>query len=367
MSKGDVFLIIPRLIKAFNKDDPSKVKGLVYTIAAIVILFPLWGLLPLLSFFVWCAATDYEGASMWFVASLGFFALLSFLTLKDSGWMPLPVLFYYMVFTCFSFFFFIVTQLGMYDDYSYTISGTMSVAVSSIPLIYIALVSGQLAQSRAMKTHHIEGIDTVIYESCIKPTKVTRGFEEHIDKFFEYMENVPLPYLYSGLYILSIFPIFVFAIDAIVSGKTGAGLIAMVNIMIIELTGATLYIDTNTPLANVYKLALLSLGTRFIILSTPPGAWLITNFTMLCFASQLYWIRFLEVVVPHPGCKMKFADSVMRIFKRREILDKVQAAELAAENHEDEGILLINTCSYMHTYICPYIHIYIYRCSYTYL
>ena len=75
----------------------------------------------------------------------------------------------------------------------------------------------------------------------------------------------------------------------------------------------------------------------------------------------------MEVVVPHPGCKMKFADSVMRIFKRREILDKVQAAELAAENHEDEGILLINTCSYMHTYIRPYIHIYIYRCSYIYL
>ena len=276
---------------------------------------------------------------MWFIASLGFFGLLAFLTLKQSGWMPLPVIFYYMVFACFSFFLFVVTQLGMYDEYYYTISGTMSVAVSSIPLVYVALVSGQAAQSRAMRNHHIEGNDTVIYEPCIKPSKVTRGFEEHIDKCFEYMEKLPLVQLFCGFYILSIFPIFVFAIDAIVSGKTGAGLIGMVNIIIIELTGASLYTDINTPLANVYKMALLSLGTRFIILSTPPGAWLITNFTMLCFASILYWMRFLEVIMPYPGCKMKLSNSIMNMFKKREILDEHQSKELIADHYEDYGIL----------------------------
>ena len=180
-SFGDPFLALPRLIEAntLKGADPTKVKGTVYATVTLIFSFPVWGLLPLLSFLCWAANSAYGGGSIWFIASFGYFALLAFLTLQYSGWMPLPVLHYYLLVSAFSFFLFLVTQLGMYNQYNYRISGAMSAAVSAVPLLYGALVAGTQAQTKAFKTHNIEEADVLVYETTIKPCTV-KGHEVDI-------------------------------------------------------------------------------------------------------------------------------------------------------------------------------------------
>ena len=123
-----------------------------------------------------------------------------------------------------------------------------------------------------------------------------------------------------------------------VNGKTGAGLVSMIVIMVIEGCGISLYVDSQTPLANVYKLAIASLAARFILLMSFSEAWLIVNFTALSLASILVFARCMQSLMPHPGDKMELAKSLATIFDKRQRIDAIDCKDTESVVVEEEDI-----------------------------
>lgn len=305
---ADLSLIIPRLLAFFHKQSTDSAlkladfKTKVIIIFGLIVSFPIWSLWPLLIFFAWSTKTAYEGATLWFIASFVYFGLLAYTTLFFSCWCPLPLFYKYVVISAASYFLFIVTQLfGLYDVYSYTVAGTMWVAISAIPIIYFAVSTSSLAQVQALSTNHINEDRQIAYWSNVPSSSLpATGSSLFVEKITTVLRSLPSGVFYGLLYILSLAPIFIFAITAIVSEKTGTAVVAFVVIACVEVCGMSLYTDI-TPLANVYKLSVFSLGCRFVMLTSGSSSWLVVYFVVLSFASLLCYIRLLEVLLPDPG------------------------------------------------------------------
>ena len=331
-------LIPPRLLKYYVDmgEDFTKVRSKVYFIFYFIISFPVWGLFPLLIFFVWSAENSYSGASIWFIASLGYLLVLSFTMLRSTTWNPFPLFFNYMYLAGASYLLFVVIQLfGMYKNYSYIIVGSMWVSISAMPILAVSILSGRYTQSLALTNNHIDENYKMAYFVNIQPCETDSTFRPYFDKIIELIKDLSNIQFYMIVYSLSTIPIIIFTISSVVSGKTGVTIIALVVIVIVEICGASLYCD-DIPLANVYKLALVSLTIRFVLITSGTRYWLIVFFVVISFASLLTYMRTLQVVVPDPGDKRTLADSLMLIFDKHYVNSQVESKEQEEEEEDLE-------------------------------
>ena len=333
-------LIPPRLLKYYVDmgEDFTKVRSKVYFIFYFIISFPVWGLFPLLIFFIWSADNAYSGASIWFIACLGYLLVLSFTMLRSTTWNPLPLFFNYIFLAGASYLLFVLIQLfGMYKNYSYIIVGSMWVSISAMPIIAVSILSGRYTQSMAITNNHIDENYKMAYFVNIQPCETDSAFRPYFDKIIESIKHLSDIQFYMIIYSLSIIPIIIFTISSVVSGKTGVTIIALVVIVIVEICGASLYCD-DIPLANVYKLALVSLTIRFVLITSGTRYWLVVFFVVISFASLLTYVRILQVVVPDPGDKRTLADSLILIFDKHYVNSQVESKE----QEEGEGDLEIS-------------------------